>query len=368
MSKKYLIDDTYYYFAWSNQTREDLLHAIKYYNIKNVIFFGPEEHEIGSLFCDTTQLDEIKKLLKQKNIKYKIVVSASGNTELNHLWSYRNQKNFLFWEDFFAYEVVKSQLSQNIKPFKHNKFISKHFISLNARAHPWRCLFVDHLYKEGLFDYGYVSWHNSNNWDYVYTFKYWQPKIINFDKKWINNTDGFLDIMIPPQEQFRDSLFSVISESNDSVLKITEKTYLPIYHKRPFIVYGPQYFHRMLKDQGFQLFDEIFDYSFDEIPNDDRVFGENVDHHVSSEERCIAMINETKKILNYDPNDLYKILKPKIEHNYLNLLNIVKKRNINPDIEKIINNLNQKIKHVDYISTLNVSKMPTFLNLTKEKK
>jgi hypothetical protein len=358
MNSRYLVDNVYYFFCWGPQQKEDLFYTIEDYDVKKIVFFGPEEHEIANAFVNDLQFAEIKSLLKQKKIKYQIVVSANLDAELNSRWPYKNQKHFLSWEDFFAYQVVEYGIREDIKPFGHNKEISKHFVSLNARAHPWRCLFVDHLYKEGLFDYGYVSWHNSDNWNYDYKFKYWKPTKINFDERWLSNTNGILDILHPPKTQYQDSLFSVISESNDQVLKITEKTYLPIYHQRPFIVHGPQYFHKMLKNQGFLLFDEIFDYSFDEIPND----GDNY-----SLTRCVAMLKETKKILNYDPNDLYKILKPKIDHNFKNLFFRVAKRNVNSKIKDIISNIEQnKMIEFNYYNMLNVSKHKNFLKFIRK--
>jgi hypothetical protein len=356
MNEKYLEGDIYYFFCWGSQTKEDLYYAIEHYKIKKIIFFGPEEHEIGTLFTDVRSLKLITKYLTQKGITYEIVVSASLDPNLNSNWPYKNQKHFLTWETFFAYLTVNYNLHKKLKPYEHNTTITKHFISLNARSHTWRCMFVDHLYKEGLFDYGYVSWHNSDNWDYAYKFKYWKPQIINFDKNWISNTDGVLDIMTPPEEQFKDSLFSVISESNDQVLKITEKTYLPIYHKRPFVVYGPQNFYKLLTSQGFVLFDEIINYDFDHIPNDENNTGES---------RCIAMLKETKKILNYDPNDLYKILKPKIEHNYRNLLKMVSTQNIDPKIKNIISNMSPKL-NIGYNDLLLINENTNLLKILKE--
>lgn len=341
MNDKYLTNGTYFYFAWSSQTADDLYYTVEHNDVKKVILFGPEEHEIGDLFQDLNNFKKIVKYLKKKGIKYKIVVSAVSNFELNSKWVYKNQKHFLFWETFFAFSSIYANIFRNIKPFGHNNNIEKHFISLNARAHPYRCMFVDYLYKEGMFDYGYVSWHNSDNWDYEYCFKYWKPRLINFDKNWLTNTDGILDIMIPPREQFQNSVFSVISESENRILKITEKTYLPIYHKRPFIVYAAPYFHLLLKQQGFKLFDEIFDYSFDSI--------------VDNEERCAAMIRETKNITNYDPNDLLKILNPKIEYNYQNLLKISNKKYVNKEVVEIIENIPNSVdENFNYKKMINL--------------
>jgi hypothetical protein len=358
MIDRYLIDNTYYHFAWSSQTKKDFYYAINNFDIKKIIFFGPEEHEIGNVFSRFCEFKDVKKILKSKNIKHQTVISANTNSKLNPLWPFINEKNFLSWDDFFAYQVINYASHHDLMPYSHNTYLTKHFISLNARSHPWRCMFIDNLFNEGLFDYGYVSWHNAEKWEYSYQFKYWQPEIINFDEVWLADTTGILDIMRPPERQFKDSLFSVISESHDQVLKITEKTYLPIYHKRPFIVHGPQHFHLLLKKQGFKLFDEIFDYRFDAIPND---------KDCSSVSRCKAMLKETKKIINYDPNDLYKILKPKIEYNYQNLINIVKKRNIDAGIKKILNNMKCDFGN-SYKNMLNIADTENFIRLTRNRK
>lgn len=357
MSKKYIKNGIFYYFAWGNKYKEYFFNVIDSNLINHVVLFGPEEHEIGYLFCNLLQFRYLIRYLEQRNITYEIVVSANLDPVLNSPWPYKNQKHILSWDSYFAFQTLEYNLHNNVKSFGYNKNISKHFISLNARSHPWRCMFVDYLYKEGLFDHGYVSWHNSENWDYDYKFKYWTPEIINFDQNWLSNTDGILNIMYPPKQQFQDSLFSVISESHDQVLKITEKTYLPIYHKRPFIVHGAQYFHKMLKDQGFELFDEIFNYDFDQMPNDYRVHSKDIDCHFFSEERCQAMIHETKKILDYDPNELYKILKPKIEHNFNNLFNLCNKQNVDKRIVQLVANIN-KFNNTNYQQILNVEEHP----------
>lgn len=355
MSRKYLVDNDYYYFAWGRAEKEDLMYAIESIpNIKRVVLFGPEEHEFGNLFTNLKEYKNLSKHFKRLNLDHVVLTSAVDNLEMNSGWEYKEQKRFVSWDSYFAYQVLDYYIQQNVKSFNHNEKIDKHFISLNARAHNWRCMFIDTMYKEGLFDYGYVSWHNADNWDYSYDFKYWKPKIINFDENWINNTDGILDIMLPPEKQFRSSLFSVISESNDRVLKTTEKVYIPIYHKRPFIVYAAQYFHKFLQTQGFVLFDEIFDYSFDKIPND---------KYDSGIERCEAMMHETKKILNYDPNDLYKILKNKIDHNYKVLFKIVERQPVNYSVKQLI----QKTSNLtyNYWDTFNLKNNPRFLEFSR---
>ena len=95
MSNKYLIDGTYYFFAWGTQTREDFNHTIEHNDVKHVILFGPEEHEISYLFEDLRTYKNIIKYLKKKKIKCDVVVSACLDEKLNNFWVYKNQKHIL---------------------------------------------------------------------------------------------------------------------------------------------------------------------------------------------------------------------------------------------------------------------------------
>tara|TARA_B100000287_G_scaffold370733_1_gene368349 strand:+ start:1153 stop:2043 length:891 start_codon:yes stop_codon:yes gene_type:complete len=47
---------------------------------------------------------------------------------------------------------------------------------------------------------------------------------------------------------------------------VTEKTFKPLFWQKPFLILGGQGIHTFLKNEGFELYDEIFDYSFDNEP------------------------------------------------------------------------------------------------------
>ena len=51
--------------------------------------------------------------------------------------------------------------------------------------------------------------------------------------------------------------------SQIDTLFITEKTWKPIVFKKPFLVWGGKGIHTKLKELGFELYEELFDYSFD---------------------------------------------------------------------------------------------------------
>ena len=75
-------------------------------------------------------------------------------------------------------------------------------------------------------------------------------------------------------------------------------------YKKPFIILGPRYIHQALKNIGFKLYDELFDYSFDDKPY---------------EERLNSVITQIKQILKIPTSELIdrcRSLFEKIDYNY----------------------------------------------------
>ena len=85
---------------------------------------------------------------------------------------------------------------------------------------------------------------------------------------------------------------------------LTEKAYKPMLYKKPFIILGPRYIHQAFKNMGFKLYDELFDYSFDDKPY---------------KERLDSVITQIKGILKIPTSELIdrcKSLSEKREYNY----------------------------------------------------
>jgi hypothetical protein len=69
--------------------------------------------------------------------------------------------------------------------------------------------------------------------------------------------------------------FSIVAETQyypHPNMIITEKTFKPILAKRLFVLFGPAGQLRVMKDQGFQTFDDIIDESYDDITDMDQRF------------------------------------------------------------------------------------------------
>lgn len=107
-----------------------------------------------------------------------------------------------------------------------------------------------------------------------------------------------------------DTFMDVVSETHIGSHFYTEKTVWPLAYMKPFLIHGAQYQNLDLKKLGFQLFEEVFDYSFDSIE--------------SPRKRTEALAEELLRLQNadLDYNTLYKQLTPKLEHNLRRLIEL----------------------------------------------
>lgn len=133
-------------------------------------------------------------------------------------------------------------------------------------------------------------------------------------------------------DQFMESGFSFFCETQTEYSSsLTEKTIKNLFYKKPFLGFACDGFYKFLKDNGFELYDEVFDYSFDDF---------------SYGKRLNSYLIECKKVLDLklnDIKDLVEKLKPKIEHNYENCKTILKNSSMKMSLKFILNNLSVKV-------------------------
>ena len=73
-----------------------------------------------------------------------------------------------------------------------------------------------------------------------------------------------INILGDVPEEYLYSPIELVGESyTDKGCCLTEKVLKPLYYKKPFISMASKGYHTFLKNQGFYLYDELFDYSFD---------------------------------------------------------------------------------------------------------
>ncbi len=196
------------------------------------------------------------------------------------------------------------------------------YMVLYPKTH--RCIMMDMLAKHDLHQHGALSWmeynRNINRAELLpgqldsqfedYVWKYWkEPKRLYLDQQ--NEKPGPIRWDWLPSE-YSQSFMQVIGESVAPSTFITEKTVVPLYHNKPFLIAGSKGNHRYLTELGFKLYDEIFDYSFDDIEDQELRYegiAENVKrvHSMLEKEGSKAILDKIRDKLIYNKDLAHRI-------------------------------------------------------------
>jgi hypothetical protein len=125
---------------------------------------------------------------------------------------------------------------------------------------------------------------------------------------------------------YQKSAYTVIAETNtmESHTFFTEKIAKPMIARRLFLVLANPGYLNDLKKLGFQTFDGIIDESYDQITD--------------TESRIIAIVDQIRYLCTQDQQEIFKKIKPIVEHNY----NLIMHTNW---LEHAGNSINQIIKN-----------------------
>jgi hypothetical protein len=222
-----------------------------------------------------------------------------------------NEFDNIYWPTFWINWTYENLRYVNVPDID----LTYPFISLNNRSHYHRCVFIDEMAKQNLLDKGIVTWVKHLNENSNFPYKYFDNNQIILSDDFKNKLDSFL---IPPE--YNQSLFHIVTEATHKANFITEKTMIPTYLKKPYIVLGSQGYNKKLTDLGFKLYDEIFDYSYDDEPD---IF-----------KRTEMYVSNVHKTLNLDLLEVYNLLLPKLTHNYDRAIEIKKDKSFIPNIIK----------------------------------
>jgi hypothetical protein len=248
------------------------------------------------------------KKFKNNLSKLKSVKIIIGSDDPKVVESYLDIGIVCSWSTFFLYRSISKLNNSAIS----NNTFKKLFLSMNTKAHYHRCELMDLLSRHNLLDLGIYSWHNhpTRREDGVYTWKWWMPSIINFDVNYdANNLSRVIQQHQIPKE-FNDVFVIIVAETYIDQIFITEKTWHPILVEKPFLVYSAPGFYKRLSQYGIELYDEIFDYSFDSELNDTM--------------RATMICKELVKIKDLDLSMLHDKIKHKLTKNKQCAYNLVK--------------------------------------------
>lgn len=224
-----------------------------------------------------------------------------------------SSKNITHWPTFwFNWAEVLSRHEGSYKTQTYSNF-QYPFISLNNKSHDHRCAIMDMLAKYQILDKGIVTWNKTPFTNDTYKFKHYDNSFRGLSDDFVNKLDSFLIC----KEQ-HESFIHVIGEATCSVPFITEKTVLPMLYKKPFVTLSHSNWNKYLRNLGFELFEEIIDYSYDSIDN--------------LEDRADKMVQNLLPLVGQNYDKLYQKLLPKLEHNYNRVWEIIRDVKYIPEI------------------------------------
>jgi hypothetical protein len=148
------------------------------------------------------------------------------------------------------------------------------------RGTDYRAAIVDAVVRENLLIDGIVTYHGGYEDASQYVWKYHDGSRMIDEEEFTHSAIEF-DPLDFPKSYFR-GLADIISETQilDGNYLPSEKTTKSVIALKPFLVLSCPHYHRYLyEDFGIEMYDEIFDYSFDSMPDvNDRIDGilENV--------------------------------------------------------------------------------------------
>lgn len=299
----------YNFHLWSRS--KALIDEIKSAEIprKSIInIFAAEEFEIDPLWSSGIYKD----FFDDMNYRLNIVFGSSDLEFYNQTYESFSRHTIHYWPTFFINRTVSRLELTNQSS---NMVFKKLFLSMNNAPRYHRCMFMDNIHKEKLNKHAYISWHKPKSILH-YKWKYWRPKklLLTDEKvKDINRHQWNL-----PQKFF-ETFMNVVTESSAEVNFLTEKTAIPLYTKKPFLVVGAKGYHSYLKRLGFKLYD-VFDYSFDDA---DRL-----------EDRIAGVIGNLNKLKDCNYDELYNECLPALEYNFNLIKSIALDENKIPNIVK----------------------------------
>ena len=72
-------------------------------------------------------------------------------------------------------------------------------------------------------------------------------------------------LYVKPPEDYHSALIDIVTETSLVSTFRTEKCVWPLVYMKPFVILGARYINHNLQKYGFELYDELIDYTFDTI-------------------------------------------------------------------------------------------------------
>lgn len=244
-------------------------------------------------------LIELGHLLSQKNINFYLIVGCSENELFSHFNTIPNF-HIIYWPTYLmsrVYENILQYPTHTINTdFKHL------FLTYNNKSRHHRCVLMDELCKRELLKDNLYSWIETKSVGHgKERYKQHQFQCFNDQKTLLDNFDYSTHREFTDNIMDMNCLINLVSESDVDSIFTTEKTYRQLMIGQPFLTLGGRNTHNTLKEFGFLLYDEIFDYTFDTLPY--------------YKDRIDGIIDNIQRLKNSNYKEIYNQIKDKVEYN-----------------------------------------------------
>lgn len=342
MTNVYLVSEpTYPYneYNWTAQIQE-----IKNRNPDIILIISLFELEaFDSIYGPFVQ--KISSWLRQNNKTIEAIVPGIRPNNFNHV-HFHHIPGFIiyFYKQYNEYRYkrdLSSRSAINYDDCEHfNNSHLKLFTCYMNNPRYERALLLDNLVKNELVSKGVVTFHVrptsaifNNNTTEFYRWQYHDGSRLfdEFDFV-LNSQQQYTGDKLP--KSFFKAFLDIVCESEykDDWFFMTEKTLKSISSLKPFLTLASRGHNKefLVKKYGFKLYDEYFDYSFDDKPLEGRVQG-IVDN--------LKRLSDDIDLNKFTYKDLYRELLPKLFYNQYRVLEIYHDKNLTlPDfIQKNFN-------------------------------
>jgi hypothetical protein len=296
----------------NDYTLRPIIDAIKKYDKDIVIFGNQSEYRLGwydtylnfgNEFMRDESFNELENVLQEKNVQFYLIAGSHHNEVFSHFTTHPIKNfNVLYWSTYLLSHTYNN-LHEKYTTQRINKQFDHLFITYNNKTRFHRREMMDELCKRDLLKDNLYSWveeggfqHGSENLGVKYELKCFEDKKVMLDSFDYANGREFTSNLLN-----MNCLINIVSESDVQAMFITEKTYRQLAIGQPFLSLCAKNTHKTLKEYGFELYDEIFDYSFDNDPN--------------YKNRIKGIIDNVENLKNENFTEVYKKIEDKVEHN-----------------------------------------------------
>jgi hypothetical protein len=290
--QEWIIDNNKKYF-------ESVFEKVK--DTPNVKLVFSNFHEGANQFHFIVKLSKLK---QEYNLADKQIVVVTNNKQ-SELFDKHGikiiHKPYLFgflvdhYRDLKDESIIHKETEIGLlKPDEYLKSEKKKFfLSYNKNTtKSFRVQLLLWLMKKGIIDDSYVSvLIKDDNFD-RYRLKSTEPELYDliafyngFERMGFNvldwdypnfKNDVFSNLKYTTKSHYADTIFNIITETSfeNNSLNLTEKSFKALANSHPFLVIGDIRSNAYIKGLGFEQYDDIIDYSFDSIEDNDKRLNE----------------------------------------------------------------------------------------------